>query len=189
MSPEKSLSRYILVVLSISVVLTALVIVALNAYVTNKKLADPSNESFLNTAFSSFSYEDGYSDGYSVAREKFSLAPPNVSNISGKVTSKNDDSFQILGENLYTDEQVDGVSDKRKIVVTSDTIIKKITPLTPEEFDLAFNKSINSGTPPLPYTETEVSLMDIEEGTLVNIIANEDVTYAEVIEAIEVTFE
>jgi hypothetical protein len=189
MNPEKSLSRYILVILCVSVVFTALILVALNAYVTNKQLSNPNDETFLGTAFSTFSYEDGYKDGYNSARTKFAVMSPEQFSITGLVKNKTNNGFELLGENLYTDETVDGISDQRTILITTSTKIVKITSLSPEEFDAQATKSISTGIPPVPYTEQEISLLDIEEGFRVTVVSNEDVSYSETIEASKISFE
>jgi hypothetical protein len=170
------------VVLSISVVLTALVIVALNAYVTNKQLAQNGNSSFIDKAFSTFSYDDGYRDGYSAAREKFGVLPSEITAITGNVMDMDQSFVTIKAINIDTDEFVDRVSDIRKGLITASTTIMLRKVLTGEELDaamIAWRKNPADNPPPVPYTETKASLNDLSAGATVLITALEDIRLKE----------
>ncbi|MDF1496942.1 MAG: hypothetical protein P1P90_02685 [Patescibacteria group bacterium] len=186
MSPEKSLSRYILVILSVSVVVTALVIVALNAYVSNKKLSESNNGTFLNNALSSFSYDDGYKDGYNAAREKFNIAPSELRAITGTVQSITPNSLKLEAINLDTDEFVDGVSNVRTALITSSTKVLHRSNLSGEELGSAMQKWQNNpgdNPPPLPYTEKEVTVSEISEGSAVTVISKNDIRFSQSFDA------
>ncbi len=188
MPPEKSLSRYILVILSVSVVFTALVIVALNAYVSNKKLSESNGGSFLNNALSSFSYDDGYKDGYKAARERFSIAPPKILSVNGTIQDLDLNNFMIIAENLDTDEFVDSVSDKRNVLVNASTTIFMRSPLTQDEIDKklsAWSKSSDRDitSPPQPFEEKALNFSDLKNGQVVTVVAYDDIRLSEAFDA------
>jgi hypothetical protein len=183
MSPEKSLSRYILVVLSISVVLTALVIVAMNAYVNNYRLSNDS-DSFIDSTLSSFSYNQGYKDGYNAARDKFHFAPAEIRTISGKIIETTANSLTIDAINLDTDEFVDGVSNVRKVELTGTTKFFRRTALSEAEFDQAMSAWRSTGATknePLPssFTDEEISVSDLQTDQNIVINSNQDIRLME----------
>jgi len=171
------LSRYILVVLSVSVVLTALVIVALNAYVTNRQLAQNGDSSFIDKAFSTFSYDDGYKDGYNAAREKFNLRSDGIMSAVGTVQKVEADSVTIKAINLDTDEFVDGVSDIRQVFLTASTTLSLRKTLTEDELNkamAAWRNAPGNDPPPLPFSESKATINDIVVGSeiIVNVETN-----------------
>lgn len=182
MGTEKSLSRYILVVLSVSVVLTALIIVALNAYVTNKRLADGSGNGFLDTAMSGLSYEEGYKAGYNAAREKFSITPKQITSIVGQVSEIGTNEVIVKAQNLDTDEMVDGISDLRTVVISTSTELLVKRNLTDQEManEMAkWNASSKQEAPPLPFVLEKAELADLSSTSTVTVTAEEDIRYAE----------
>lgn len=188
MSPEKSLSRYILVILSVSVVFTALVIVALNAYVSNKKLSESNGGSFINNALSSFSYDDGYRDGYKAARERFGVAPNQILSVNGVIQDLDLNNFMIIAENLDTDEFVDSVSDKRNVLINASTTILMRVPLSKNILDKKLNAWSNSADrdttpPPTPYEEKSLTISDLKNGQKVTVVAYDDIRLAEAFDA------
>ena len=182
MSPDKSLSRYILVVLSISVVLTALIIIALNAYVNNARLS--SDNGFIDSARSSFSYNQGYKDGYNTARDKFYFGPTEFNTIVGKIIEVTPNGLIINASNLDTDEFVDGVSNVRKVEITAETKIFRRTALSEAEFDRAMATWRASGmakNDPIPssFTDKEISISDLQADQTVVINANQNIRLLE----------
>ncbi len=189
MSPEKSLSRYILVVLSVSVVLTALIIVAINAYVNNARLS--SDNGFIDSTLSSFSYNQGYKDGYNAARDKFHFAPVEVRAINGTIIEKTSNSVTINAINLDTDEFVDEVSNIRKAELNSETKFFSRTALSEEEFDKAMSTWRSSGAargepPPSGFIDKEISASDLQAGQTIVINADQDIRLMETFTAVSV---
>lgn len=189
MSPEKSLSRYILVVLSVSVVLTALIIVAINAYVNNARLS--SDDGFIDSTLSSFSYNQGYKDGYNAARDKFHFAPVEIRTINGTIIETTSNSLTINAINLDTDEFVDGVSNIRKAELTAETKFFSRTALSEEEFDKAMSAWRSSGatrgeSPPSGFTDKEISASDLQAGQNIVINADQDIRLMETFTALSV---
>jgi hypothetical protein len=183
MSPEKSLSRYILVVLSVSVVLTALVIVAINAYVNNARLSSGSN-SFIDSTLSSFSYNQGYKDGYNAARDRFNIMPLEIRAINGEIIDITNDSVTINAVNLNTDEFVDDISNLRKAIINEDTKIFARTALSEEDFDKQLSAWRSTGAmqgnpPPTGFTQTEIKLSDLKVGDTAVLTANQDIRLME----------
>ncbi len=189
MSPEKSLSRYILVVLSVSVVLTALIIVAINAYVNNVRLS--SDNGFIDSTLSSFSYNQGYKDGYNAARDRFNIMPLEVTAISGEIIDITGDSVTINAVNLNTDEFVDDISNLRKATISEDTNISARTALSEEDFDKAMTAWRASGAsqglpPPAGFTDKEAQFSDLQVGQNITITANQDIRLEETFTAVSV---
>lgn len=194
MKTEKSLSRYILVVLSISVVLTALIIVALNAYVNNQRLAQDDSGIITGTAKSLSSYDEGYKDGFKVAREKYAQGPDKTLLIQGEILETGSDQLVVKGQGLYTEESIDDVPDTRIAKITSTTKIVKQTSYTDEEYQVVLQEwnaqgGSEVGGPPLPFTEQEVAIEDVETGARVTVKADEDIRYLEEFVALEVLIE
>ncbi len=178
-----------MVVLSVSVVLTALIIVALNAYVTNKRLADGSSNGFIDTAMSGLSYDEGYKAGYKAAREKFNIAPPEVQVMEGTVESLGSDSLQVKATNLDTDEFVDGISNIRTVMITTSTKIFTNEYLSEEDFDTEMNKWQNNPNlpPPSPYIEKEIDSSELEEGARITVKANNNIRLESTFDAVRIT--
>lgn len=192
MGTEKSLSRYILVVLSVSVVVTAIIIVALNAYVSNKRLADDDGGFISGTTKSLSSYDDGYIDGYNDARDRFSNYPDIIKNINGQVTEIGSDYILITAENLDTNEFVDGVSDLRKVKISTTTSIVQQKALSDEETESRIRQWQESGSnEPLMLVDQEkqINLSEITENSRVEVIAENDIRMQEEFKAIKVILE
>jgi len=190
METEKSLSRYILVGLSVSVVLTALVIVALNAYVTNRRLSGD-GETFIGSALSSFSYNKGYKDGYEAARAKYSITPVEITQLNGTLIEIKDQKLTVQAENLDTDEFIDGVSNLRTVMISTSTKILSRTPISTEELDkrlAAWRRSGQQDTtpPPSAYDDEEIDFEDLNAGQMVAITAGEDIRLASSFTATEI---
>lgn len=189
-SSGASLSRYILVVLCIAVVFTALVLVVLNAWVNNKKLSVPSmGIAAVDQLMNGQTYEDGYRTGYLAAREKFKTIPVSssdaaVTGLSGTIISLGNGIITIKAESLDTDPLVDGVSDLRKISVPTSTKITIRTFLSPEkQNELAEkwrdNGMLNDEPSPLPYTDDAVKLSDLKVGMQISVSASENIRLKE----------
>lgn len=190
-----SLSRYILVILCVSIVFTALVLIILNSWVQNKRLSQgTSGIPAIDQVLFGQSFEDGYKAGYLAARSKYQRIAPlpegmTIMGLSGTVESINDKQLLVLAENLDVDEIVDGVSLKRTVMVNEQTKFLLRTPLSPEEQSKqieAWSRNTGDVPPPLPYTEKIISIKDIKVGQGVSITADEDIKLKESFTATEV---
>jgi hypothetical protein len=182
MKTHASLSRYILVILCVSIAFTALVLIALNSLMQNRKLSGASS-GIVDQIFSNQAYENGYKAGYLAARDKFSKVAPLpegaiVTSITGKVDSVDAKGVKLTVTNLDTDEYVDGVSNQRLALVTASTTIVTRSFLSAEEQAKQLERWSESGSkkaPPVPYTEKAINLSGIKPGDNVIAVANEDV--------------
>ncbi len=179
-----SLSRYILVILCISIVFTALVLIILNSWVQNKRLSAGSlGIPAIDQVLFGQSFEDGYKAGYQAARSKYQRMAPMpegviTQNLNGHIQSIGSEQLVVLADNLDVDEIVDGVSNKRTVVITTTTKIFFRQGLPPEEHMRQiedWNKNRSSDLPPIPYTEKLISLKDLSEGQTVSVTAAEDI--------------
>lgn len=186
MNKQTSISRYILVILSISIVFTALVLIALNAWVQNKRLAT-SGTDIVGQIFSNQGYENGYRAGYLAAREKYSKIAPLpagavVTSLTGTVTKVAADQISLTVKNLDTNEFIDNVSNDRTALVNASTTVVLRTFLTAEEQAKQLEKWGRSGSknaPPLPYTEKNIKLSDLTVGQSVVVVADQDIRLKE----------
>jgi hypothetical protein len=139
MNKASSLSRYILVILCVAIVFTALILIVLNSIVQNKRLSGlKSGIPAIDQIMVGQTFEDGYKAGYKAAREKsrFSISTPPgspVYNMDGTIKSVSADKIQFTAKNIDTDELVDGVSDSRTAQITTSTVISVRTYMTMEE--------------------------------------------------------
>ncbi len=113
MGTTKSTSRYILTTLAIIIVITAFILVGLNALQLEKRLA---SSSFGKAGTVELNAK--YVEGYLAARQKYQTMCPFANqptySLNGTVQSVNaDGSLTILQESLESDELVDHVSDQR----------------------------------------------------------------------------
>lgn len=184
-----SLSRYILVILCVSVVFTALILIVLNSWVQNKRLSSGSGSRIpaIDQVLFGQSFEDGYKAGYLAARSKYQRMSPMpegmpVMGLSGQVESVNSNQLVIMAENLDVDEIVDGVSLKREAMLDEQTRFLARTPLSPEEQIRqmeVWSRNAGDSPPPLPYTEKIITVKDIKAGQVVSVMAEEDIKLKE----------
>jgi hypothetical protein len=182
MNNHASLSRYILVILCVSIVFTALVLIILNSWMQNKQLAGLSGVGGMLTGQT---YENGFKEGYLAAREKYQTIQPlpegaSVASFSGNIESLSDSSINVRATNLDTNEIVDGVSDVRNVMIDENTKIFSRTLLPQEEQDRLYAAWQKSGAaqgnpPPKAYKETEIKLSDLQNGQTVMVTANDDI--------------
>jgi hypothetical protein len=185
---ERSYSRYILVVLCVSIVMTAIVLVALNAYTKSKTIPTPALQD---------DSADAYRAGFAAAKARFEQYGLNVlagqnNVLIGDVKSVSSAALVVTQENLMTDEIVSGVSNDRTVRVTAETAIVQETPKPAAQFEKeqdAFSK-LPPGTatePPNPTVRTMIRLADIKNGDRVRVTASEpDITTLESVNALEI---
>jgi hypothetical protein len=180
MDSRSSASRRILTVLAILIVVTAFILIGINAIILNK----------ANPLKGESNAEKAYKQGYEDARKKFQDVYPNVTEasyqVSGKVLSVNKNSFTILQENLATNPYVDDVSDTRTILLTVSSTITTTTNKDDATFQKelqAFMKNPQSGTPPMPTVTHTLKLSDLNIGDRVTVSSLVDVRLLEKIEA------
>lgn len=179
-----SLSRYILVILCVSIVFTALVLIILNSWVQNKRLSDGGlGIPAIDQVLFGQSFEDGYKAGYLAARSKYQTMVPMpegaaIQNLNGQIQSIGSDQLVVMADNLDVDEIVDGVSSKRTVLIASTTKILFRQGLPPEEHMRQieeWNKNRTTDLPPISYIEKSLALKDLSEGQAVSVTAAEDI--------------
>lgn len=181
MEPTKSTSRYILTALAIILVITAFVLVGLNALNIEQRLGLSPGIWGTDSA----QLEENYRLGYLAAREKYKGICPSVerqgSIISGIVDSVEGDSLTITQDYFDTDEKVDGISDTRHANITANTKIELHTQKDQEVLskELAAFKPGPDSTPPAPFILSNIKLSDIKPGDRVNVISDSELRLAE----------
>lgn len=196
MNKQISLSRYILVILCSSIVFTALVLVVLNSWMQNQRLATLGSGIGIDQIFGSQSFENGYKAGYLAAREKYTKIAPLpagtvVTALSGTVKSVSDKQIVVTATNLDTDPYVDGVSNDRTVLITASTTVMQRVFLSPEEQAKQMDRwsrsaDKNKTSAPAPYTEKKLNLSDLKPGQTVAVMADEDIRLKESFTATQV---
>jgi len=170
MESTKSTSRYILTALAVILVITAFVLVALNALNLDGKFGGSSGGSG----------QDQYKRGYLAAREKYKGMCPMVekrgNTLSGKVLTVEGDALTVAQETFDTVESVDGVKDARTVRVTSATKIEaqSLKPETQLSKEMAAYKPGADVAPPSPNILSAIRLSDIKPGDQVIITADQE---------------
>jgi hypothetical protein len=184
MEQPRSHSRYILVVLCVIVVSTAVVLVGLNAWMQQ-----------FGTAPVKDKYTEGYVKGYSDARERLLAAglimrPIEANVLTGSVVSVGKDFLIVRQTNLDSSPIVDSVPDERTVLVTSSTKILSRTMKTREVMDKEIVAFLASGRPPdeMPLADTQVivPLSGITVGASVIITTSVDVRLAPTVNATQI---
>lgn len=180
-STGSSSSRSILTILAIVLVITAFVLVGLNALKTQSSKTS-----------------DQYTQGFLAARTMYTQMCPMVRNeqsattLTGTVQSNNGSSLVILANNLDTDQKIDGVGLTRTVTVTADTKIQQTTQKTSIELSqevqafIANHATGTRPTPPSPYTVTNLSLSEIKAGDVVTIQSGAPVRLLQTIPAVSI---
>jgi hypothetical protein len=184
---ERSYSRYLLVVLCVSIIVTATVLVALNAYTRSHLTASPVPLSDDTT--------DAYRAGFAAAKEKYesyglSTLTGQRNILIGRVQSVDAGMIIVRQENLLTDEIVSGVSNDRIVAIDRGTSLVRETQKSPEKLqqEQAAFAALPPGTdPPQAVVRVTASIQDIHAGDLVRVTASEtDVTDLESVHATEI---
>lgn len=176
---ERSYSRYLLVVLCVSITVTAVVLVALNAYANSKRPAPsgPASDQEITTA---------YRAGFNAARERLTKygfgAPSDTQTLTGTVRSVSGGKLIVSQENLMTDALISGITDDREVTTTASTKITRDVQKPAAQFQAeqeAFAKLPPSPSlqPPTATIKSTIRISDINVGDHVTISAQEsDIT-------------
>lgn len=181
MNNSSSLSRYILVILCVAIVFTALVLIVLNSIVQNKRLSGlKSGIPAIDQIMTGQSYEDGYRAGYKAAREKggFSMPTPTgapVLSLSGTIESVSADKVVFKVLSMDTDEFVDGVSSSRTALIATSTQILVRKYLNQVELAKQMEQTAKNKGLPIPYTEKTGTTTDLRPGQDIAVMAKEDI--------------
>lgn len=186
---QSSTSRYILTSLAIIIVITALALVALNAFQLEKRFS---------SGISANSTTEAYVQGFLAARKKYQAlypAPsPSSHLLSGVIRSVGTNSFVLTQTSLDTDPIVDGVSDDRTIVLTNNAALSIIAPKSSEQFSQELNafqhaspNKTGANVPPSPTLRQSIKPSDMKVGQMVSIESDEEVRLLSTIHAKSVT--
>lgn len=141
--------------------------------------------------------EDLYAKGYKAAREfAYQSGIPNmpIANVSGVIQTVSGNSLTVKTD-LFIDEKVDGVGQVRTVNVASETKIVRRTEKDPaalmkelDAFDSRASGSDGMMSPPEPFNEESISLLDLKVGDNIIIMSGvEDVRLVNPIEAKEIS--
>lgn len=192
---SSSTSRTILATLSVCLVITAFVLIALNAY-----LKQPMGNKQTSNRFFGTSSDQAYKDGYEAARQRFSKMYPVLSQetrvVSGSVVEISANGLTLKQDSLAVDPKADGVSDTRTITVDAKTVISRVTEKDPDAFrkemEVFLAKQGQAGTdpvsPPIPTISTPSKLSDIKPGMRISIESDVDVRLLSTIHANTIRF-
>jgi hypothetical protein len=174
MANQPSASRYLMTTLAIILVITAFILVALNAFQIQ---TNPFRIMVKKTA------EHGYVDGYLAARKNYQaicpLAGQPTNFFTGVVQSVSGQNVVVVEQSLETDPLVDHISNTRTVAVDANTIIQSSVTKSADEIaqDLkALQDSLKKGgVVPAPSNSVSATLSDIAPGQSVYIQSDQDV--------------
>ena len=184
---NKSASRYILVSLAIILVITAFILVGLNAW--QQQQGKPP---IISNPFSQQTVNDAYAKGYLAARAKYAELCPQVQTVGttsliATITSINGGQLKVTPTNLDTDPIVDHVANIRTITIDSSTQMQKQLQLTPDEVSKqlqAFADQIKKNPTATPPSNMTLSTFaDFKVGQTIQIQSSKDVRLLETIPA------
>ncbi len=182
-------SRYVLTLLAVILVITALILIALDALQLDKRFSQQTGQSSQSVA------RQAYIKGYLAARKNYQalcpLANLEVRQFTGAVTEISDKSLKVLQQSLDTDSLVDGVDAVRTVVITPTTVLQRVEakPLDQIEKDLtaARTSSREAVLPPSLYIRTLIKLSDIQVGQRISVESATDVRLQSTVEAVTIT--
>ncbi len=181
MQANASASRYILVTLCIILVITAFILIALNAFNLESRLGV---KVLPNLNPSSAQLKEQYTKGYLAAREKYKNMCPVIgrtgNSIGGTVESISGNTIKLKQNTFDTDVNVDNVSDIRTVTVTSATKIELATRKSDDAFAKemeAFKPSTDKpASPPSPSIVTTAKISDIKAGDNIIVTSNKELS-------------
>lgn len=190
-----STGRTILAVLSVCLVMTAFVLIALNAYLKQPVglTAKTSGGLFGKSS------DQAYKDGYEAARQRFSKLYPVLNQesrlVSGTVIAVSGNGFTLMQDSLAIDPKADGVSDTRTITVDDKTLINQVKEKDPDAFRKEMEaflakqgQSTEPQSPPIPTISTAARLSDLKPGMRLSVESETDVRLLTTIHAISIRF-
>lgn len=180
-------SRYVLTILAVILVVTALILIALNALQLDRRFGAV-------TQISTGDVRQAYADGYLAARKKYQALCPlvglSMTQFVGTVQSISGDTLMVLQQSLDTDPLVDGVSDIRTVLITAQTAIQRMEEKPREQIEKelrALNITTERAVPPSPHVLTSVKLSDVQVGQRVSVRSASDVRMESSIRALSIT--
>ena len=171
MDYSTSKSRYILTALAIILVITAFILVVLNA-LNLERLRVPS--------LTSNGEQAAYVNGYLAARKKYQAMCPfalhTTFGFSGTVQQVSGSSLKVSADSLDTDQTVDGVGDERTVSLAANATVQRY--IKKSDAELERELSTSPPLPPSTSTFTNITLADIKKGDKVFVTSATDVRLA-----------
>lgn len=187
METQKSASRYVLTALAVILVITAFILVGLNAFDLESRLGLS-----LGGRQSQQQAEEQYRLGYLAARSAYRevcpMAEKHGIQISGTVTAIAGDKLTLDQDYFDTDPKIDGVTDVRTAKLVATTKIQAQTNKPSEQLnkEMAAFKPGPDATPPAPYTLSALKLSDLKIGDRVLITSGQDLRLSEEFDALTI---
>jgi len=188
MDYQTSKSRYILTSLAIIIVITAFILVGLNAYLMQKggtglSIVRPASQEEL---------DESYKLGYEAARSKADTLcgdiKLSINSFTGTVISNDGKNLVVTQESLMSDPIADGISDDRTVLITPNTKIIKTSKKSNQQFmselqayETAQNAGNNTQKPPEDTVEQILKISDLSIGSKVLVSSNQDVMFLETV--------
>jgi hypothetical protein len=189
MESTKSTSRYILTALAMILVITAFVLVGLNAMNLEQKFSLSLDAMKRNASQA----QEEYNKGYAAAQAKYKNLCPMIGRdsdtIGGKILSVSADKITITQDTFDTDETFDGIPDTRTAIVTAATKIQLQSPKPTEQLsqEMSDFKPASGNPPPSPFTISDIKLSDLKEGDRVSIKSDQEIRLVSEFKALKVT--
>ncbi len=174
MNSHASTSRYILTALSIILVITAFILVGLNALEIQK-----GGSLFSFGAPSQAQLNAQYRAGYLAARAReqtlFPAIAMPITILNGTITNLTSDGFIINATNVDTNKIADGLDTRRNVKLTSTTVIQKVISKSPKDFakELAAGVKLDK-TLPRPFTTQTIRASNLSVGENVTVMISKD---------------
>lgn len=188
-----SAGRTILSLLAVLLLITAFVLLALNAY-----MQQPVGSARTNAPLFGGNSEQAYKDGYQAARNRFAQLYPGINTesrvVSGTIVSVSANGFILTQDSLAVDPKADGIADNRTISVDEKTSIVTVKEKDPDDFRKEMQEFLEkSGSrttpppaPPLATTETTTTLSNLRVGQRVTVESDADLRFLPTIHAVTV---
>lgn len=179
---QKSASRYLLTALASILVITAFLLIGLNAFRLEGMLGQKPKKTLA----------QAYAEGYRTARQTIASQNPimalSQTSMLGEVISNNGSSLVVMQKNLDTNPAVDGISDERTIIVDTKTLIERSVSKPTDQFlkELSAIKDVSSSKPPSNVTLSVIRLSDIKVGETIRVESANDLRLMSSIPALHI---
>jgi len=172
MNSHASTSRYILTALSIILVITAFILVGLNALEIQK---GGSLFSFGAPSQAQLKYRAGYLAARAREQTLFPAIAMPITILNGTITNLTSDGFIINATNVDTNKIADGLDTRRNVKLTSTTVIQKVISKSPKDFakELAAGVKLDK-TLPRPFTTQTIRASNLSVGENVTVMISKD---------------